>query len=102
MPSKLAYEIADDVIEALFTNGTKQRASHLVLELEGGRNGGGWSRIAAYNHIADLIEKRLASGGAVEHSVQRTCSLCGGKKKMLDSAGYPVNCPACGGSGTSR
>ena len=37
-----------------------------------------------------------------EQRVQRTCSLCGGKKKMLDAAGYSVNCPACGGSGTSR
>ena len=46
--------------------------------------------------------KEYDYGQSAEHSVQRTCSLCGGKKKMLDSAGYPVNCPACGGSGTSR
>jgi len=66
MPSELAYKIANDVIMALFTNGAKQKASRLVLELENGSDGGGWSMCAAHNHIADVIEKHIASMGAVE------------------------------------
>jgi hypothetical protein len=60
MPTKLAYEIADDVIKALFTNGAGQTASRLVLELENGRNGGGWGYRPARDFIVDVIEKHIA------------------------------------------
>lgn len=72
MASELANKIADDIVAALFTNGAKQKARRLVLELENGHNGGGWSRRPARDHIADVIEKHIASIGAVEQSVQRT------------------------------
>lgn len=72
MPTEKAYQIANDVIMALFTNGANQKARRLVLELEDGRDGGGWSMIAAHNHIVGVIEKHLASIGAVEQSVHPT------------------------------
>ena len=84
MPSQLAYQIADDIVKELFTNGAKQKASRLVLELAGGRDGGGWSYRPARNHIADVIEKHIARIGSVEHSVQRTARKRRAKKDVFD------------------
>lgn len=50
--SALANKIARDI----FTNGAKKRANRLVLELPGGRNGGGWCEMA----VADLIDRHLS------------------------------------------
>ncbi len=66
MSTVLADKIADDVIEALFTNGNNQKARRLVLELENGRDGGGWAKFAARDHIIDIIDRHLASREAVE------------------------------------
>ncbi len=61
MASKLAYEIADEVIKTLFTNGAGEKASRIVLELEDGRDGGGWAERPARVHVAEVIEKHIAS-----------------------------------------
>jgi hypothetical protein len=66
MASKLAYQIADEVIKTLFTNGAGEKASHIVLELEDGHNGGGWGERPARVHVAEVIEKYIARIGAVE------------------------------------
>ena len=73
MPSELAYQIADEIVAALFTNGAKQKASRLVLELENGRNGGGWGYRPARDHIADVVEKHIASIESAQQSVKPTC-----------------------------
>lgn len=81
MSTVLADKIADDVIEALFTNGSNQKACRLVLELGNGQNGGGWAKFAARDHIIDIIDRHLASREAVEHNMHPTggglCAICG-------------------------
>jgi len=101
MPTEKAYQIANDVITALFTNGANQKARRLVLELENGRNGGGWSFQPARDHVAEVIEKHLASMGAVEHSVHPTCATCGDLGRAYPTLSDPdgVECPDCRTSG---
>lgn len=101
MPSELAYKIADDIVKALFTNGAKQKASRLVLELAGGRNGGGWSYRPARDHVADVVEKHLASIGAVEQGVQSDLAVCALDHDKLAIDGHST-CPNCGAIPPSR
>ncbi|OGC95290.1 MAG: hypothetical protein A2029_01385 [Chloroflexi bacterium RBG_19FT_COMBO_47_9] len=61
--SMLADQIADEVIEELFMNGEGGKARRLVLELENGLNGDGWSKHGARSHIVEIIKKRLARDG---------------------------------------
>ena len=49
----LAWKIAD----ALFTNGMKEKATRLVLELPSKRDGGGWSKQAAIDQIARVLAR---------------------------------------------
>ncbi len=51
--NKLAIKIADD----LFQNGIGVKANRLVLELEDGSNGGGWSKKAAIDRIEMILKK---------------------------------------------
>lgn len=39
---------------------------------------------------------------AQQERVPDACPECGGKKKLLDSAGYPANCHVCNGTGKRR
>lgn len=95
MPTEKAYQIANDVVAALFTNGAKQKASRLVLELENGRNGGGWSFQPARDHVAEVIEKHLASIGAVEHNVQSDEAVCTAKYHLLLAEKGDTVCGVC-------
>lgn len=87
MPSELAYKIADDIVSALFANGAKQKACRLVLELENGRNGGGWSYRPARDHIADVVEKHITSIESAQQSMPPT---------LLTGCASEVDCPNCG------
>lgn len=49
----LARKIAAD----LFTNGAGEHARRLVLELEDGRNGGGWGELPAADRIAGVLAR---------------------------------------------
>lgn len=49
------YEVANRIVDELFTNPAGQEASRLVLELIDGRDGGGWVK----QSIRDLIAKHL-------------------------------------------
>lgn len=88
MSTVLADKIADDVIEALFTNGSNQKACRLVLELGNRQNGGGWSKFAARDHIIDIIDRHLASREVVEHNMHPT---------VLPHSETAENCPHCHG-----
>jgi hypothetical protein len=49
---KLAARIADD----LFVNGANQKAQRLVIELENGTTGGGWSRLAVTDRVEAILK----------------------------------------------
>lgn len=42
---------SDELIDRLFVNGSGERAARLVLELPGGRDGGGWCERAVRDQI---------------------------------------------------
>lgn len=54
-PEGMVRALAESIARGLFTNGFGEHAGRLVLELDDGRNGGGWSELA----VADAIEKKL-------------------------------------------
>lgn len=58
-------ELAQRIADALFTNGAGQEARRLVLELDGGRDGGGWCKKA----VADRIAAALSSTAAPPEEV---------------------------------
>lgn len=47
--------LADQIVEDLFKNRAGQKAKRLVLELEDGRDGGGWGR----DPVRDVILRHL-------------------------------------------
>ena len=47
--------LAEEIVEALFTNVQGEKAKRLVLELEDGRDGGGWGR----DPVRDVILRHL-------------------------------------------
>lgn len=47
--------IAKVIARALFTNGSKQRAERLVLELKDNRDSGGWCEQAAADQIEVIL-----------------------------------------------
>lgn len=46
----------EEVLNHLFTNGAGETADRLVLELENGRDGGGWCRGAVRDQICDALQ----------------------------------------------
>lgn len=44
--------LAQRIALRLFTNGAKQHAKRLVLELQGGKDGGGWCEMAVRDQVA--------------------------------------------------
>lgn len=48
-------ELADRIVDCLFTNGNGSRAQRLVLELPGKKDGGGWSECGAYDQIRKVL-----------------------------------------------
>ena len=48
-------EIAKQIADRLFTNGTGDEATRLVLELPGKRDGGGWCRRAVEDRIDEVL-----------------------------------------------
>lgn len=59
-PQERAELVADEIVASLFMNGAGQAARRLVLELDDGRNGGGWSA----GPVKDVIVRVLLSGAA--------------------------------------
>lgn len=51
--------LAEKIADYLFTNGAKQQAQRLVLEMEGGVTSGGWGR----EPVRDAIQKHLEEWG---------------------------------------
>ena len=47
--------LADEIVETLFVNGAGQKAKRLVLELENGKDGDGWSK----GPVRDVIIRHL-------------------------------------------
>ncbi len=47
--------LAEEIVEELFKNGAGQKAKRLVLELENGKDGGGWGKRA----VSDVIINHL-------------------------------------------
>lgn len=50
-------KVADAIVERLFKNGFNKHAKRLVLELEDGRDGGGWCRSAVRNVVIEVMGK---------------------------------------------
>lgn len=48
-------DLADKIADRLFTNGAGERAKALILQLEDGGNGCGWSREAARKQIIEVL-----------------------------------------------
>jgi len=60
-------KLSDEIVEYLFSNGNGDKATRLVLELEDGSNGGGWSRAAVKKFLismtrTDPLDKKAVSG----------------------------------------
>jgi hypothetical protein len=51
--------IAKRIVDRLFTNGAKEQAERLVLELHDKRDGGGWCRTAAADQIIAILNRYL-------------------------------------------
>ena len=49
--------LAEEIIKRLFTNGAGQKARRLVLELDDGREGGGWCATAARDQIVEALRR---------------------------------------------
>lgn len=47
--------LADEIVKTLFVNGAGQKAKRLVLELEDGKDGGGWGK----KSVRDVIIRHL-------------------------------------------
>ena len=54
---KVDNDIADDIADYLFTNGSGQKAKRLVLELDNGCDGGGWCKKAVVDVIRGMLTK---------------------------------------------
>ena len=54
--SDLLDAAIEEILNRLFTNGAGETAQRLVLELENGRNGGGWCRNAVRDQIRDALQ----------------------------------------------
>ena len=48
--------VAEQIVTRLFTNGAGQDAKRLVLELEDGRDGGGWGREPVRDVIVNVLK----------------------------------------------
>lgn len=57
---KTAGEIALLIARDLFRNGQGQVAIRLVLELKGGRDGGGWCRGAVVDRVEAILMREMA------------------------------------------
>lgn len=55
-------ELAEAIAKRLFTNGAEQVAERLVLELPGGRDGGGWCQKAAEDQIEKVLNEITKKG----------------------------------------
>lgn len=53
-------KLATKIIDSIMTNGVKEKADRLVLELPDKRNGGGWSRLPLIDRVTEILngEKR--------------------------------------------
>ena len=51
-----AANIAKQIADELFKNGAGDEAKRLVLELENGRDGGGWGKQVVINIIKEHLE----------------------------------------------
>lgn len=49
-------KLATRIVDQIMTNGTKQKAQRLVLELPDKRNGGGWSRMPLIDRITEIFD----------------------------------------------
>lgn len=49
--------IAERIRDAIMTNGNGDEAERLVLELPGGRDGGGWGREALAKQIEAILDE---------------------------------------------
>lgn len=47
--------IVKSAVDKLFENGQKQKAQRLILDLGGGRDGGGWCKQAVSDVISDAV-----------------------------------------------
>ena len=52
-----ANKLADEIVEYLFVNGIGSKAQRLVLELEDGKDGGGWCKAAVRDVVVRVIQK---------------------------------------------
>lgn len=48
--------LAEMIVDDLFSNACGEKAERLVLELRGGKDGGGWCRSAARGRIEDILK----------------------------------------------
>lgn len=55
MDASRARKLATKISDGLFHDGLGRRAKRLVLELEDGRDGGGWCQSAAMDYIASIL-----------------------------------------------
>lgn len=51
--------LAAKIVERLFTNDAGEQAERLVLELPGGKNGGGWARDPAADQVYLILTEAL-------------------------------------------
>jgi len=63
----LLNELAERIAKRLFVNGCGEHAKRLVLELDNGRDGGGWCESA----VRDQVAAELAGIGAVLDAARR-------------------------------
>ena len=60
MTEQEVEQLAEWIVSDLFTNGVGQKAKRLVLELEDGRDGGGWGRGPAKDRIETILRSQVA------------------------------------------
>lgn len=59
--NKEHHETAKQIADELFVNGIGQEAERLVLELPGGKDGGGWSKSSVIGRICQVLARQTES-----------------------------------------
>jgi hypothetical protein len=59
-PNNSLNAAIEEIVNRLFENGSGEKARRLVLELENGRDGGGWCKDAVRDQIRDVLQLESA------------------------------------------
>lgn len=85
-------DIVKQITDALFTSGAGRPVRRLVLDLENGRNGGGYCRAAVERIVRAAIAERDKPLVSLLRQIEQHCP-CGARPESLNSHPHVPGCP---------